>query len=153
MCTFITLGRPGHAWPLLIAANRDERLDRAWDPPGQHWPTRPGVVAGRDRTAGGTWMGVNAAGLVAAVLNRPGSLGPQAGKCSRGTLPLLALEHATAASAATAIARLQGDRFRSFNLVLADRTAVWFVRNDDSGQSGRDGAAAWTAHGHCPRPR
>ena len=134
MCTVITLQRPGHAWPLLLAANRDERLDRPWDAPAAHWPDRPGVVAGRDRTGGGTWMGVNRAGLVAAVLNRSGSLGPAPGKRSRGELPLFALEHDDAAAAARAIAALDGASYRSFNLVLADRHAVWFVRNDEAGQ-------------------
>ena len=93
MCTVVLLIRPGHAWPLVLAANRDEMLDRAWDPPAGHWPDRPGIIAGRDRSGGGTWMGVNRDGVVAAVLNRPGSLGPAAGKRSRGELPLLALAH------------------------------------------------------------
>ena len=91
MCTVILLRRPGHTWPLLMAANRDERIDRAWDPPAAHWPDRPGIVGGRDRSAGGTWMAANGAGVVAAVLNRPGSLGPAPGKRSRGELPLVAL--------------------------------------------------------------
>lgn len=134
VCTVITLHRPGHAWPLLLAANRDELLTRPWDPPGVHWPDLPDVVAGRDRTGGGTWMGVNRAGLVAAVLNRPGSLGPAPGKRSRGTLPLLALEYATAGDAAGAIAVLDGRQYRSFNLVLAARDGVWFVRNDEAGR-------------------
>ena len=134
MCTVITLQRPGHAWPLLLAANRDERLDRPWDKPAAHWPDHPGVVAGRDRTGGGTWMGVNRAGLVAAVLNRSGSLGPAPGKRSRGELPLFALEHDDAGAAAHAIATLDGASYRSFNMVIADRRAVWFVRNDESGQ-------------------
>ncbi len=81
-------------------------------------------------------MGTNEAGLVAAVLNRPGSLGPAAGKRSRGALPLLALEHASAAEAADAILALPGASYRSFNLVLADRHGVWFVRNDEAGQLG-----------------
>ena len=75
MCTVVLLIRPGHAWPLVLAANRDEMLNRAWDPPAAHWPDQPDVIAGRDRSGGGTWMGVNRAGVVAAVLNRPGSLG------------------------------------------------------------------------------
>ena len=133
MCTVITLQRPGSTWPLLLAANRDEMLDRPWDPPAPYWPDLPRVVAGRDRTAGGTWMGANADGVVAAVLNRPGSLGPAAGKRSRGEIPLLALGQATAAAAAAMVAQLDGRRFRSFNLVIADRAAVWFVRNDDDG--------------------
>jgi uncharacterized protein with NRDE domain len=128
MCTVVVLIRPGHAWPLLLAANRDEMLARAWDPPAAHWPGQPDVIAGRDRSGGGTWMGINRAGVVAAVLNRPGSLGPAAGKRSRGELPLCALDHSTAASAAEAIAGLDAGAWRSFNLVLADRTGAIFVR-------------------------
>jgi hypothetical protein len=138
VCTVITLQRPGHAWPLLLAANRDEKLDRAWDAPSAYWPSSPGVIAGRDRTGGGTWMGINGAGLVGAVLNRAGSLGPAPGKRSRGELPLLALQHASARDAAAAIRALDGAAYRSFNMVLADRQSVWFVRNDDAGA-----LAAW----------
>ncbi|HEY2620547.1 MAG TPA: NRDE family protein [Acetobacteraceae bacterium] len=128
MCTVVLLIRPGHIWPVVIAANRDELLNRAWDPPAMHWPELPGVIAGRDRSGGGTWMGVNADGVVAAVLNRPGSLGPVAGKRSRGDLPLLALAHPRADRAAAAIDALDAGAWRSFNLVLADRSGASFVR-------------------------
>jgi hypothetical protein len=127
VCTVILLRRPGHAWPLLLAANRDERLDRPWDPPGPHWP---GLVAGRDRLAGGTWMGLSGAGVVAAVLNRPGSLGPAAGKRSRGELPLLALAAGDAAAAARAVAALDGALWRPFHLVVADARAAFFLLGD-----------------------
>ncbi|MFT8244139.1 NRDE family protein [Roseomonas sp. BN140053] len=125
MCTVLLLRRPGHPWPLLLAANRDERLDRPWDPPGPFWP---GVIAGRDRLAGGTWMALGESGVVAAVLNRPGSLGPQPGKRSRGELPLLAAAAPDAATAAWQIAALDGSGWRSFNLVLADAGAAFFLR-------------------------
>jgi len=128
MCTVVVLIRPGHAWPLVLAANRDEMLERAWEPPAAHWPDQPEVVAGRDRSGGGTWMGINRAGVVAAVLNRPGSLGPAAGKRSRGELPLRALAHADADAAASAIGALDAGEWRSFNLVLADRGGAIFVR-------------------------
>jgi hypothetical protein len=134
VCTVILLRRPGHPWPVLIAANRDERLDRAWDPPGPWWPDRPGVVGGRDRTAGGTWAAANRAGVVAAVLNRPGSLGPETGKRSRGELPLLALEAESAAAAARRIAGLPADEWRPFNLVLADRRGAYFLRGLGAGR-------------------
>ncbi|HSZ88507.1 MAG TPA: NRDE family protein, partial [Acetobacteraceae bacterium] len=113
----------------MLAGNRDERLDRPWDPPAIWWPDRPGVVAGRDRSAGGTWMGVNRHSVVAVVLNRRGTLGPAPGKRSRGELPLLALEHDSAEAAALAIAALDGAQWRSFNMVVADATgAVFFLR-------------------------
>ena len=128
MCTLVLNHAPGAAFPLLVAANRDEMMARIADPPAPHWPDRPQVIAGRDRSGGGTWMGVNRAGVMAAILNRPGSLGPAAGKRSRGELPLLALEHPTAQAAAQAIAALDGRAWRSFNLVIADATAAFFLR-------------------------
>ncbi len=134
MCTVILLLRPGHAWPVLIAANRDERLDRLWDAPSEHWPQQPGVVAGRDRLGGGTWMAMRG-GLVAAVLNRPGSLGPAPGKLSRGGLPLLAMQHESAAAAATALLALDGAAYRSFNMVVADRDSAHFIRGLGHGRT------------------
>jgi len=134
MCTVVLLHRPDHAWPVVFVANRDERMDRAWDPPAAWWPDHPGVIAGRDRTAGGTWMGVNAHGIAAAVLNRPGSLGPAAGKQSRGELPLLALAETTAAAAVAAIAALDAGQWRGFNMVIADRTGATFIRGAGYGE-------------------
>jgi len=128
MCTVVILFRPGHSTPVLLAANRDELLARAWDPPAAYWPEQPDVVAGRDRSGGGTWMGINRAGVIAAVLNRRGSLGPAPGKRSRGELPLLGLCHASACAAAQAITRLDAGLWRSFNMVLADRGGAIFVR-------------------------
>jgi hypothetical protein len=133
MCTVIVLRRPGHPWPLLVAANRDERLDRAWDPPARWWPDRPGVTAGRDRSAGGTWMALGPAGVMAAVLNRPGSLGPAPGKRSRGELPLLAAGAPDAASAADVLRRLPAADWRPFNMVVADAGEAWFLRGLGSG--------------------
>ncbi|MGA3399503.1 MAG: NRDE family protein [Acetobacteraceae bacterium] len=135
MCTVVLMIRSEHPWPLMLASNRDERLDRAWDPPAGWWPDRPGVVAGRDRSGGGTWMGVNRHRVVATVLNRRGSLGPAPGKRSRGELPLLALEHVTAEAAADAIAALNGAQWRSFNMVVADATgAAFFLRGLGAGR-------------------
>jgi hypothetical protein len=118
---------------VVLVANRDEDVTRAWDPPAAWWPEHEGVIAGRDRTAGGTWMGVNRHGITAAILNRPGSLGPAAGKRSRGELPLLALAEPTAAAAVAAILALDAGQWRGFNLVIADRDGATFLRGDGYG--------------------
>lgn len=132
MCTVVISHRPEAAWPIAIAANRDEMLARPWDPPAAHWPDRPGVVGGRDRLAGGTWMAMRG-GMVVAVLNRPGSLGPAEGFRSRGELPLLALEQGTAARAAEAMSSLPARAWRPFNLVVADRAGAWLIIGDGAG--------------------
>ncbi len=126
MCTLVILRRPGHPWPLILAANRDEMKDRPWRPPARHWPDRPQIVGGQDKNAGGSWLGVNDQGLVAGVLNRTGSLGPEPGKRSRGELVLMALDHSDATAAATAISHVDPNDYRSFNLVVGDRkNAFW----------------------------
>jgi len=149
VCTVILLRRPGEAWPLILAANRDEKLDRPWDPPAPYWPDRPGVVGGRDREAGGTWMAMRG-GVVAAVLNRPGSLGPAPGKRSRGELPLLALEADAAAAGADRIASLDAGEWRPFNMVVADAREAFFLRGLGEGapQAVRlgEGVTMVTAH-------
>ena len=104
MCTVIIHRRADHDWPLILAANRDEMIDRPWLAPARHWPDRPEITAGQDSLAGGTWIGINDHGVVAAILNGHGALGPAEGYRSRGELPLEVLDHADAAAAAEAAA-------------------------------------------------
>ncbi|MDP2698364.1 NRDE family protein [Thalassospira sp.] len=128
MCTIVILRRPDHEWPILIGANRDEMKNRPWLPPARHWPDRPDVIAGIDQLGGGTWLGMNEDGVVAAVLNRFGTLGPADDKRSRGELPLEALDHADAIDAARSLADLDGRSWRPFNMVIADnRDAYWLA--------------------------
>lgn len=134
MCTLVLLRRPGHDWPVIIGANRDEMIARPWEAPARHWPDRPEVVAGRDTLAGGSWLGINDHGVAAGVLNRHGSLGPAPGQRSRGELVLEALDHADAAAAAEALAAIEPRAYRTFNLIVADnRDAFWLRHADPSG--------------------
>jgi hypothetical protein len=112
-------------------------LDRPWLPPGRHWPDRPEVLAGIDELAGGTWMGVNDYGVVAAILNRRGSLGPAEGFRSRGELPLEVLDHADARDAAEALSDINPDGYLPFNLVIADNSDAYWLRM---------ATAEWGAH-------
>ncbi|HIJ63737.1 MAG TPA: hypothetical protein HPQ04_13680 [Rhodospirillaceae bacterium] len=133
MCTVVVLRRPEHRWPLLWAANRDEMQGRPWLPPGRHWPERPDVVAGLDRLAGGSWLGINDQGVVAAMLNRMGTLGPEAGKRSRGELVLEALDHTDAVDAAQALSQLDPQAYRPFNMLIGDNRDAFWLRADGAG--------------------
>ncbi|GBD44221.1 hypothetical protein HRbin40_01705 [bacterium HR40] len=133
MCTLILFRQPGHEWPVLLAANRDELRSRPARPPGPHWPDRPGVVAGLDLQAGGSWLGLNRHGLIAAVLDRRGSLGPAPGKRSRGELVLEALDHTDAASASRALATIDPLAYRPFNLLLADARDAFVLCHEGLG--------------------
>jgi hypothetical protein len=134
MCTLILQLSPGHRWPVLAAANRDERSARPAAAPARHWPQHPGTVAGLDLEAGGSWLGLNDHGLLAAVMNRTGTLGPAAGKRSRGELILLALKLSRAEAAARALADLDPGAYRPFNLVLADSARAYWLRHGGEGR-------------------
>jgi uncharacterized protein with NRDE domain len=72
-------------WRLVLAGNRDELHARPaaplhrWDGPGR-------VLAGRDLSGGGTWLGVSEEGRLAVVTNLRGFGPPEDGRPSRGLL-------------------------------------------------------------------
>jgi hypothetical protein len=88
--------------------------------------------------------------VIAAVLNRPGSLGPASDKRSRGELVLDALNYPSAAEAARALAARPGSHYRSFNLVIADAGEAYWLRHDGSETIGsaaiEAGLSMFTAH-------
>lgn len=134
MCTLVISREPHEMWPIIVGANRDEMMDRPWSAPARHWDDRPEVVAGKDILAGGSWMGINDTGVVAAILNRMGTLGPMAGKRSRGELILEALDHADAVDAASALGYLDGSAYRPFNMVIADNRDAFWVKATGQGR-------------------
>lgn len=119
-------------WPLLVAANRDEFLDRP-TLPLVHWRTAAGseVISGRDLRAGGTWMGLTAAGRIAMLTNvrGPASL---AGEKSRGELVTRWLD--SEADAAGFMAQIDAKAYGGFNLVLGDfKNGAWHWLSNQPG--------------------
>ena len=99
--------------PLLVGANRDEAVDRPSKPPHE---IEPGIVAGQDLTGGGTWLGINAHGLLVAVTNRrQPARSPDS--WSRGLLALEALRCANLEGVHKLVERrVREKRMAGFNL-------------------------------------
>src|SRR2546429_1235546 len=58
MCLLMLAWQAAPRYRLAVAANRDEYHER----PAQalaKWPEPPGIIAGRDLRASGTWLGVD----------------------------------------------------------------------------------------------
>lgn len=68
MCLIAFAYRAHPRYPLIVAANRDEFLDREADH-AHYWPDEPRILAGRDRRALGTWLGITTEGRFAAITN------------------------------------------------------------------------------------
>ena len=68
MCLILVAWKAHPDFPLVVAANRDEFFIRPTAPAGW-WTDPPGIFAGRDLQAGGTWLGVNREGAFAGLTN------------------------------------------------------------------------------------
>jgi len=117
MCLVFLAFRHVPGLPLVVAANRDEYYDRptaALD----FWEEAPHVLAGRDLTAGGTWMGLSRRGRFAALTNfrRPGPA--HADAPSRGRLAADWLVDGGEMADYAARLRRQGGRFNGYNLIF-----------------------------------
>jgi uncharacterized protein with NRDE domain len=88
------------------------------------------VLAGRDLSAMGTWMGVNRSGRFAAVTNYRGAREPTAAE-SRGALVTGFLATDTAPAAYMADVASRATRYSGFNLLVSDRQELWWMSNRD----------------------
>jgi uncharacterized protein with NRDE domain len=119
MCTLIALHRCYPSAHLLVAANRDEFLVRPASGPRLHdWHGRR-VIAPIDERAGGTWLGLNDAGVFVALTNRP-TQRLDATRRSRGLLVADALGRGSATRAAEAALQFAANAYNPFNLFVAD---------------------------------
>jgi uncharacterized protein with NRDE domain len=119
MCLLAIFFRAVPDAPLVIGANREEFYDRGGEPP-QVLPGPIPAIAGVDPQAGGTWLGVNARGVVAAVTNRLVPQTPREPR-SRGLLTRELLGCATAKEAVDlAIAELSTNRYAGCNIFCGD---------------------------------
>lgn len=128
MSSVLILRRSGHAWPILLAANYDADPARLIEAPDYHWPDLADIVGGWDQRSGGSWLAVNANGVVAAVIARHADTGPR----SVLELPLEALSHADASAAAESLVQLDTKAYAPFNLVVADNTFACWLKHDGS---------------------
>ncbi len=123
MCLIVFAWRPGHALPLLVAANRDEFYARP-SAALAHWDDQQGIYAGRDLQAGGTWLGIGPNARFAALTNLRDPTQPL-GTRSRGELPVGFLS--SQLSPAEFLTELQdrAGEFSGFNLLVGNAEQLW----------------------------
>ena len=128
MCLLLFAWQTGSSFPLIVAANRDEQLDR----PAQAFCTlrdqHPRVLGGHDDLAGGTWLATNEHGVVAGLTNRPSPGGRDPGKRTRGELPLVLVGGRTAADGVDALVRrIRPDDYNPAWLLVGDRRSLFYL--------------------------
>jgi len=128
MCTLAAYVGVSAEIPLLVAANRDEFLDRPCREPALI-AQAPWVFAGQDLSAGGTWFGVNQHGMVVGLLNRRGAHAPDPSRRSRGLLCLEILQTVSPSEAADRLRAVSGTTHNGFNLLVADARQAFVATN------------------------
>lgn len=127
MCTLIVSVLQHRHVPLVVAANRDEVLDRPVSGP-RRWPGEP-FVAPRDEQAGGTWLGLTTTGLFVGVTNRfPAE--KHLDRESRGALVVDALRAPSARALHASLSSLSPRRYNAFHLLYADARDAFVTWSD-----------------------
>ena len=133
MCLIYLAWRRHPRYPLVVAANRDEYHARP-AAPAHWWEDAPGVLAGRDLEAGGTWMGVTRGGRFAAVTNyHDPAAGRRAGAPSRGALVGAFLTGGEPAPEYLDRVVEEGRRYNGFCLLAMDGETLAFASNRSPG--------------------
>ncbi len=126
MCLILFHFDPDSPQPLMVAANRDEFYARP-ALAAHYWDDNPAIFAGRDLTAGGSWLGINRNGRFAALTNFSAGDEPRDYPASRGELVANFLTSSD--SAMDYIKDLTGDRYAGFNLLIYDGTELHYTNN------------------------
>lgn len=138
MCLVAVAIGQSERFPWVLASNRDEFFDRAAAPLAWWQPGADGapVLSGRDLSAGGTWLGLNASGRLALVTNvrEPGHKVPTLP--SRGELVLYALRAGAGGFDPHAVLAVPRN---GFNLLRVDLT-------HDAGSSPDRAAGLWLSN-------
>ncbi len=132
MCTVIVGYKLFKHAPLIVAANRDELLDRPSRPP-ELWGDEdvvPEILAPVDESRLGTWIGVNVRGLFAALTNRVDIVSVR-DKASRGGLVSQALQQTSAHDAMLRITAIDARLYNGFNLIVGDEACGLYVIRGD----------------------
>lgn len=128
MCiAYLSLGVNPH-WPVFIAANRDEYHARA-ALPARPWPDAPHVLAGRDLSAGGTWLGLSHGRRWALLTNFRDPDAQRTGLASRGELVSGFLLGDMGAEDYTKSVYSKARQYNGFNLIVGQGLYAWYVGN------------------------
>jgi uncharacterized protein with NRDE domain len=128
MCLIFLSVNQHPGYKLIIAGNRDEFHARP-TAPADYWSEAPGLLAGRDLEAMGTWLGVSRRGRVSLLTNfrDPHNINPAAP--SRGHLVSDFLLSQETGKEYLDKVSARGPIYNGFNLVAGMADELWYYSN------------------------
>ncbi|HLQ01021.1 MAG TPA: NRDE family protein [Burkholderiales bacterium] len=128
MCLIVLAWRTHPRYRLIVAANRDEYFGRP-TAPATFWDDHPGVLAGRDLEAGGTWLGITPQGRFAALTNYRNPADQKTGAPSRGALVSDFLTGNTGPGEYVREIEKHARDYNGFSLLAGDAASMYFFSN------------------------
>ncbi len=142
MCLILFAHKIHPAYPLVLAANRDEAYARP-TAPAAFWNDTPHIYGGRDLEQGGTWLGITRSGRIAAVTNFREDNAARTPAHSRGELVAGYLRANQRPADFLARVKCDANAYNGFNLIAGDIDELYYLSNRD----GRVSAIAPGVHG------
>ena len=128
MCLLVMAWRAHPHYRLIVAANRDEFHARPTAPMSV-WPDAPGILAGRDLSAQGTWLAVDRSRRFGIITNFRDVQARRPEAPSRGGLIPDWLSHTDTPAAFLGRVEAQAQSYAGFNLLLNDADSLWYASN------------------------
>ncbi len=128
MCLILLAIKSHPAYKLVIAANRDEYYDRP-TAPAAFWKNSPGIIGGRDLSAGGTWLGITTKGRIAAITNYRDPASNKDHAPSRGNLVREFLMGQDSPVHYLSELRRTGGEYNGFNIIVGQKDDLYWYSN------------------------
>jgi uncharacterized protein with NRDE domain len=128
MCLIILGWKTHPNYPLVVAANRDEFLNRP-TAAADFWQDYPHILAGRDLQAGGTWMGITRQGRFAALTNYRDPNHMQPNHLTRGALVSDFLKSNHNAREYIESIKSYSNNYNGFNLLVGNQSEMYWFSN------------------------
>ena len=125
MCLILFAWKSNPRYHLIVAANRDEFIERP-SRPASYWAEHPGLLGGKDLKAGGTWLGITTTGRFTAITNYRDLSNIKHDAPSRGKLTLDYLTSATPPRDYLESIAPAGSKFNGFNLLVGDLNELFY---------------------------
>jgi uncharacterized protein with NRDE domain len=128
MCLLVLAWNAHPRYRLVVAANRDEFHERPAAPLAR-WPEPPGILAGRDLRAGGTWLGIDPQRRFGVVTNFRELQQAAPTAPSRGALVPQFLQAPGSPAEYLRALQPRASTYSGFNVLLSDQDSLWYGCN------------------------
>jgi uncharacterized protein with NRDE domain len=131
MCLIFLSYNQHPKYPFIAVANRDEFYERPAEPI-HHWPENKEIIAGKDLSGGGTWLGVTSTGHFAMLTNYRDMHNIKPNAPTRGKLVSDFLINKYDPATYLQALNASGQAYNGYNIILGRFDDPWYYSNQSN---------------------